>query len=74
MTAKDRILEYLNLRGEISNFYCIDNRITTRLSDVVFKLKKVGWDFEPVMEEKNCVYKVIKKPIVKSRELQTLFN
>lgn len=76
MTSKDRIVEILNLRGEISNFFCIDNRITTRLSDVIFRLKKVGWEFRSEMNEKNCTYYVLKNPTkVEVKELQTsLFN
>jgi len=62
MTSKSKIIEYLKEHGQIDNFYCIDNRITTRLGAVIFKLKQEGWGFRTEMKEKNCFYYVTKKP------------
>lgn len=49
-TIKEQVKEILERDGKIDNFYCIDNRITTRLSDTIFRLQKEGWEFD---EEKS---------------------
>lgn len=61
MTSKQKIINRLNETGQVDNFWCIDNRITTRLGAVIHKLKKVGWEFDKQMVEKNCVYIAKKK-------------
>ena len=55
--------------GKIDNFFCIDNRWTTRLSDVIFKLRSEGkldmLDEEKsgyISESKNWQY-ILKHPI-----------
>ncbi len=68
MTIKQRVVEILEKEGRIDNFYCIDNRITTRLSDVIFRLMKEGWVFDHdtsgyAKGTKNWVYKLKSKPI-----------
>lgn len=42
ITIKDKVLHILRTQGSIDNFYAIDNRITTRLSDVIFQLVQSG--------------------------------
>lgn len=39
MTAKEKIYNILQNQGYVDNYYVIDNRITTRLSDVIFRLQ-----------------------------------
>lgn len=62
MTSKQKIVNRINEVGYVDNFWCIDNRITTRLGAVIFTLKKAGWDFKTEMHEKNCWYVCVKKP------------
>ena len=61
MTSKARIIEILKTQGRVDNYYCIDNRITTRLGAYICQLKKEGWNFSKKMEDKNCVYTVVKE-------------
>lgn len=42
MTTKDKILNILRLEGKIDNYRAIGQRITTRLSDVIFRLQREG--------------------------------
>ena len=42
MTAKEKIYNILQNTGMVDNFYCIDNRITTRLGAVINKLQSEG--------------------------------
>lgn len=37
-TNKDKVIDILLKQGWVDNFHVIDNRITTRLSDVIFNL------------------------------------
>lgn len=62
MTQLDTIKEKLRRDGHVDNFWCIDTRLTTRLSDKIFKLKKLGWEFRKEMDGKNCVYYATKDP------------
>lgn len=41
-TIENKVMKILREKGEIDNFYCIDNRITIRLGAVIFKLKEAG--------------------------------
>ena len=63
-TILDIVVDRLNETGEVSNFWCIDNRITTRLSDAIFRLNKRGWEFEGdyIGDTKNFQYRVISRP------------
>ncbi len=61
-TAKQKIINRINETGKVDNYWCIDNRITTRLGAVIFKLRKEGYDFKVEMDNKNCNYIVNKKP------------
>lgn len=58
MTAKAKIIDHILKYGYVENHWAIDNRITTRLSDVIFKMRKDGWDFigEEIGEHKNFRY------------------
>lgn len=70
-TAFDTIKSILLKKKVIDNYYVIDKRITTRISDVIFKLRNQGWNIETVMGRdipkcprkniKNCYYKLIEK-------------
>jgi len=42
MTAQAKILSLLKSQGYISNYYCIDTRLTIRLGGVIHKLKEQG--------------------------------
>ena len=46
LSKKDIVLKILKEKGEIDNFYCIDNRITTRLGSIINLLKKEGYKFD----------------------------
>lgn len=48
MTHKAQIIRRLREKGSIDNFYCIENRITTRLGAFIFTLKEEGWAFDDV--------------------------
>lgn len=50
MSIKDKVKEILEKEGKIDNFRCIDERITTRLSDVILHLGREGMKFD---EEKS---------------------
>ncbi len=52
-TIKDKVLKILRKDGQIDNFYCIDNRLTIRLGDVIFRLQKEG---KIVLEQSKCGY------------------
>lgn len=41
-TIKSAVLAILRSKGSIDNYYCIDNHITTRLSDCIFRLVNEG--------------------------------
>lgn len=42
ITAKDKILNILRHEGSIDNYRCIDQRLTTRLGAVIYKLIQEG--------------------------------
>lgn len=42
MTIKQQVCDKLMREGKIDNFYCIDNRWTTRLGAVIHSLQKEG--------------------------------
>jgi len=45
-TQKQKVEELLLKNGAISNFYCINNRITIRLGAIINLLTKEGYKFE----------------------------
>lgn len=67
ITVKDKVEQILKDRGCVDNYYLIDNRITTRLSDVILHLKEEGWEFDEeksgyIGNTKNWRYVVKKSP------------
>lgn len=42
VTIKDKVLSILREEGQIDNYWAIDNRLTTRLSDTIFQLVQDG--------------------------------
>ena len=46
MTAKNKIKNRILETGQVDNFWCIDNKITTRLGAVILVLRKEGMIFE----------------------------
>lgn len=69
-TQEERVIEQLNERGQVDNFWAFHNYIL-RLGAIIHGLKKKGWEFEGKFgkelglgrdEWKNYYYVVIKKP------------
>lgn len=52
MNGKKRILEKLKKDGYIDNFWCIDNKVSTRLSSTIHLLRKQGMKFD----DAKCKY------------------
>ena len=74
MTIKEKVKEILERDGRVDNFSMIDQRITTRLSDVIFHLIKDGYVFDDeksgfLGESKNWCYVLLQKPAPKQLEL-----
>lgn len=61
MSQRNFVIEQLNTTGEISRNYCLSKYIT-RLADIIFKLKKDGWQFTKEDRNGDCVYIVTDKP------------
>ena len=59
MSNKQTVKNILERDGEITNFWCIENRIL-RLSDIIFRLKNEGMEIETEYKgskgNKNCKY------------------
>ena len=51
--VEERVLE----TGAVDNFWCIDNRITTRLGAVICRMRDEGWHFD---DEKSGYINVTK--------------
>lgn len=70
-TAFDLIKSTLLEKKIIDNYSMIDKRVTTRLSDAIFKLRNSGLEIETVRgrdmlkpkkgDDKNTYYKLIEK-------------
>lgn len=43
---EDKVIYILLQQGYIDNYYCVDTRLTLRLSDIIFHLKNKGWKFD----------------------------
>lgn len=52
-SIKSKVLDILHREGQIDNYYCIDNRLTIRLGDVIFRLQKEG---KIELDEEKCGY------------------
>lgn len=73
-SQKEIIIECLNDNGYVSRNWCL-NRYISRLSAIIYNLKKDGWEFEEKWDGKNYVYKYTKKPeSLKSSRQANLFN
>lgn len=51
MTQKDMVLAYINERGSITSMEAFAELGITRLSDVVFRLKRDGYKFDTKIEK-----------------------
>lgn len=73
MTQREVVEKILLEEGSITNFRCIDERITLRLGDVIFKLRGEGWEFSPesgyIGDTKNWKYVLLKAPKLKQMTL-----
>lgn len=66
MTHQEIVLKRIKEVGFVDNRWCLNHRIW-RLSDVIHKLKKKGYNFKPDEHrntDKNCHYYPIKNDIV----------
>jgi hypothetical protein len=68
-TNKQKVEDILKQKGWVDNFYCIDNRISLRLSDIIMTLKEEGWEFDDEKsgylnpnQKKNWYYVAKKSP------------
>lgn len=68
MTQKKQVEEKLLRDGFCTNFWAIDTRTTLRLGDIIFKLRKEGWEFSPdsgyIGDTKNWKYILTRAPKV----------
>lgn len=64
MTQKEIVIHQLEENGKISRNWCLKNYIS-RLSSIIFILKKEGWEFRDYWLDGNFVYEVISKPDIK---------
>lgn len=53
MKQKQRVLEYIERFGSISSMEAFKDLGVTRLSDVIFRLKKDGYEFDKVNETRK---------------------
>lgn len=57
-SIKNLIRKKLQEDGEVSNWWLIDNKITTRASHYIMLLRREGLDIKTEMEGKECIYKL----------------
>ncbi len=57
-TQKEKVADILKEKGEISNFFAIDTRLTIRLGAIILE----GWEINTKMENNNCIYSLANKP------------
>lgn len=69
-TQKQIIIERLEEDGFISRNWCLKNYIS-RLSSIIFNLKKEGWVFKSFWDGGNFIYKVIVKPVKNNMTTET---
>lgn len=54
MTQKDKVLKFLQARGSITSWQAIQEFRITRLSSIIFDLRKEGWEIDSEnMKSKN---------------------
>ena len=51
MGQKQRVMDYIKVVGSISSMEAFQDLGITRLSDVIFRLKKDGYEFDTVTEK-----------------------
>lgn len=57
MTQTEKVLSLLTINGYVSNFYCIEHKITLRLSARINDLKKIGYKIVSHRQKnKDCIY------------------
>ncbi len=58
LKQEQRVLNILLNTGQVDNFYCINNRITTRLGAYIYNLRNKGYVIETTRnkETKNTHY------------------
>jgi len=61
MSNKSIIKEKLLGEGQVSNYWLIDNRITTRGSEYIRQLREEGMEISTNMVGKECVYRLERK-------------
>ena len=60
MSQAEHILLLLTSQGYVSNFECIEKKITYRLGARIFDLKKRGYQIEhEIMPNKDCRYRLV---------------
>ena len=61
--AHQTITDLFISKGYVSNWECIDRRITTRLSSVIERLRKRGWVVRTeIKDNKDCIYHLVSRP------------
>lgn len=69
MSQKNRVKRILLNEGEISRNTCIRELYITRLSDIIFRLKKEGWKFKEEFRKYehgvDYVYYLVESPFKK---------
>ena len=56
MTNAEKVLDYLDKNGSITSYEAFAELFVTRLSAVVFNLKKIGYDIQATKEKHTNKY------------------
>jgi hypothetical protein len=68
ITHRDRVLARIREIGYVDNVWCFQNHIL-RLGDIIFRLRKDGYDFTTDMPpDKNCHYYLKGQPPEKEKK------
>jgi very-short-patch-repair endonuclease len=63
-TQKEKVREILLRDGKIDNFFCLDTRLTIRLSGIIHLLRQEGMNIRTEeLESKNCIYHLVKETV-----------
>ena len=73
-TQCEKIAEILKERGEIDNFYAIENKLTYRLGARIFDLKEDGWEFRTEKRGTNYYYYPLFIPNATPKQLELTTN
>jgi hypothetical protein len=77
MSQVNQIAEILRRNGRITNFWCIDTKLTLRLAARINDLRNKGWEIKTTEKaNKDTEYVLIKDPTapVKSMYQQDMFS